>query len=117
MNMVGHENIRPKIEEPSIAILPKGVENDARNLLLAQVRGPVAGRVEATVDPGKSIASLQVGGSRVEPLGQTPVQVPGQKKPVVFRVLVRKPAPGLFHTQVVPGSVKDSHLNLPNGLK
>jgi hypothetical protein len=81
--------------------VPDGSRHELRDGLLLEIGGPIAGRIEISVHPDKSLPGIQLVWRRVEVRRETAAEVPGDEQRLASRVDMRKTTPLEFHDKLV----------------
>ena len=97
MNVIGHENPRPKLVVPQIDPAAQRGHYGAGDLLVAQVQGAVRRGVEIAIHPYKCLAAVPVAWGRIHRMRKTAVQMPGEEEPLPLRMLVGEAAAKTLH--------------------
>ena len=109
MDVVGHENPRAEIVVAKFHPAMQALNHDPSDLLVLQIHRPRTRCIQIPVHPNKSLTRSHLPRRWVPGARQTPVQVPGNKEPLLVRIPVWQTASRYTHEPIVLTLPRLSH--------
>jgi hypothetical protein len=114
MHMVRHDGKRSKIILAQFGPFEQRSNHQFRDRWLFQKQGAGSGAIHILVHPNKCLSGGEFVRRRISPMGKAPMEVPGNKEPLIFRINMGQSAGRLHCSKSAPYPTKISPNSNPN---